>query len=115
MIIFMDRERCNTDLAICAQCSATLFRKPLDIARPCVVKIIDDGDDEMLNIVLLMEGQTLRFHLTEETIEGLELEGWEFLSDLDPALMQQGAADRWRELADSQALDGLGELNLWQN
>ena len=112
MIIFMDRERCNADLAICARCSATFFRKPLDTARPCVVKIIDDGDDDMLNIVLLMEGQTLRFHLTDETIDGLELEGWEFLSDFDPMLVQQGAADHWRDLAGSQEFGGVGVLSL---
>jgi len=112
MIIFMDRERCNADLAICARCSTTFFRKPLDTARPCIVKIIDDGDDEMLNIVMLMEGQTLRFHLTDETIDGLELEGWEFLIDFDPALVQRGAADRWRELAVSQEFGGVNELSL---
>lgn len=103
MIVIMDRGLCDADLAFCSRCSATFFQKPLGTDRPCVVKIIDDGDDEMLNLVMLTDGMTLRFHLTEETMEGLVLEGWEFLADFDPAFIRRGAAERWRQLADNEA------------
>lgn len=99
MIIIMDRGLCDASLTFCARCSAAFFQKPLGADRPCVVQIVDDGDDEMLAFVVLSEGRTLRFHLTEETLEGLRLEGWEFLADFDPALIRRGAAGRWRELA----------------
>ncbi|RME81078.1 MAG: hypothetical protein D6775_14540 [Caldilineae bacterium] len=99
MIIVMDRGLCDADLAFCARCSATFFQKPMGTDRPCVVDVIDDGDDEVLAFVLLTDGRTLRFHLTDQTAEGLELEGWEFLADFEPALMRRGAADKWRALA----------------
>ena len=104
MIIIMDRGLCDASLTFCARCSATFFQKPLGTDRPCVVQIIDDGDDEVLAFVVLSEGHTLRFHLTEETLEGLRLEGWEFLADFDPALIRRGAAGRWRELAHQMPL-----------
>jgi len=105
MIIIMDRGRCSIDPTVYARCPAACFQNPLDTSRPCLVKIIDDGDDEWLSIVLLVEGKTLRFNLTDETVDGIELEGWEFLADFDPTLVQLGAADRWRELADNQPFE----------
>ncbi|NOX62573.1 MAG: hypothetical protein GXP42_11615 [Chloroflexi bacterium] len=102
MIIVMDRSLCDADLAFCARCSAEVFRKPLGVDRPCITKIIDDGDDEMLTFIIMTDGRTLRIHLTEKTVEGLKLEGWEFLADFDPALIRRGAAKRWRELATMQ-------------
>ncbi|MCO6452072.1 MAG: hypothetical protein J5I90_14915 [Caldilineales bacterium] len=53
----------------------------------------------MLAFVVLTEGKTLRFHLTDENLEGLSLEGWEFLADFDPSYIRRGAAERWRALA----------------
>ncbi|NUQ38149.1 MAG: hypothetical protein HUU23_10185 [Caldilineales bacterium] len=99
MIIVMDRSLCDADLAFCARCSATFFQKPLGVDRPCVLRVIDDGDEEVLSFLLLSDGHVLRFHLTDDTAEGLQLEGWEFLADFDPALIRRGAAERWRQLA----------------
>ena len=99
MIIIMDRGLCDADLNFCARCAANFFRKPAGTDRPCIVKVIDDEDDEILSFVLMTDGRTLRFHLTDETIEGLSLEGWEFLADFDPAYIRRGAAERWRPLA----------------
>ena len=45
MIIYMDRGLCDADLSFCGRCSATFFQKPLGTDRPCVTKIVDDGDD----------------------------------------------------------------------
>jgi hypothetical protein len=105
MIIFMDRGRCNVDRTVYARSAASCFQNPLDTTRPCLVKIIDDGDDDWLSIVLLAEGKTLRFNLTDCNVDGIELEGWEFLVDFDPSLVQRGAADRWRELAVQQPFE----------
>ncbi|MCP4198531.1 MAG: hypothetical protein GY762_15400 [Proteobacteria bacterium] len=102
MIIVMDRGLCDADLAFCARCSSAFFQKPHGTDRPCIVNIIDDGDDEMLNFVVLTDGRTLRFHLTDDAVEGLALEGWEFLADFDPALIRRGAAERWRALEFAQ-------------
>ncbi|MCS7038869.1 MAG: hypothetical protein RMN24_08020 [Anaerolineae bacterium] len=99
MIVIMDRALCDASLGFCARCSAAFFQKPLGTDRPCIRQIIDDGDDEVIGFVLLTDGRTLRFTLTDETLEGLRLEGWEFLADFDPALIRRGAAARWRELA----------------
>lgn len=99
MIIVMDRGLCAAGLSYCARCSAAFFRKPMGDDRPCIVNIIDDGDDEVLAFVVLTDGRTLSFYLTDDTVEGLELEGWEFLAAFDPALIRRGAAGRWRELA----------------
>lgn len=103
MIIYMDRGLCDADLSFCGRCSATFFQKPLGTDRPCVTKIIDDGDDETLAFVIMTDGCTLRFRLTDDTVEGLKLEGWEFLADFDPGLIRRGAADRWREIARKQS------------
>lgn len=99
MKIVIDRNFCDATLTFCARCSATFFRKPLGVDRPCITAIIDDGDDEHLHIVLRTDNRTLGFTLTDEIQEGLALEGWEFLADFDPALFRSGAAERWRELA----------------
>lgn len=99
MIIYIDRGLCDADLTFCSRCSATFFQKPMGTDRPCVSRVVDDGDDEVINFVVLTDGRTLRFHLTDETLEGLKLEGWEFLADFDPALIRRGAAERWRALA----------------
>jgi hypothetical protein len=99
MKIIMDRAYCDASLPFCARCSAAFFRKPLGTDRPCVVDVIDDGNDELLHFVVKSDGRTLEFDLTEDVQEGLALEGWEFLADFDPGFFRQGAADRWRELA----------------
>lgn len=106
MIVIMDRALCDASLGFCARCSAAFFQKPLGTDRPCIRRIIDDGDDEVIGFVLLTDGRTLRFTLTDETLEGLRLEGWEFLADFDPALIRRGAAVRWRELAQLPAGSG---------
>ncbi|NOZ71486.1 MAG: hypothetical protein GXP38_06170 [Chloroflexi bacterium] len=98
MIIIMDRGLCDADHIFCARCSTTFFSQPIDTERPCVVDVIDDGDDDILNFIILADGRTLRFHLTDADVKGLQLEGWEFLNDFDPALMRRGAAEQWRSL-----------------
>jgi hypothetical protein len=99
MIIKMDRDYCDAALPFCARCSAAFFQKPLGTDRPCVVDVIDDGKGDRLHFVMLTDGRTLEFDLTEELQQGLAIEGWEFLVDFDPGFFRQGAADRWRELA----------------
>ena len=112
MIIIMDRGRCNVDPTVYARCAASCFQNSLDTTRPCLVRIIDDGDDDWLSIVLLAEGKTLRFNLTDFNVDGIELEGWEFLVDFDPSLVQRGAADRWRELAVQQPFENSRALRV---
>lgn len=99
MKIVMDRGYCDAALSFCARCSAAYFQKPLGTDRPCIVDVVDDGNEEMLHFTVLTDGRTLEFDLTEEIQEGLALEGWEFLADFDPEFFRTGAADRWRELA----------------
>lgn len=99
MRIVMDRSYCDASLPFCARCSATYFQKPLGTDRPCIVEIDDDGNDELLHFVLLTDGRTVEFDLTEDIQEGLSSEGWEFLADFDPAFFREGAADRWRALS----------------
>lgn len=99
MKIIMNRGFCDADLAFCSRCSAAFFRKPLGTDRPCIVSITDEEDEEHIEFVLLTDGRTLRFELTEEIQEGLALEGWEFLADFEPALLRRGAAERWKALA----------------
>ena len=99
MKIIMDRDYCDASRSFCAVCSAAFFRKPMGTDRPCIVAVIDDGDDEVLNFELRTSGRTLQFSLTEELQEGLALEGWEFLADFYPSYLRQGAAERWRALA----------------
>lgn len=98
MKIIMNRGLCDADLSFCARCSATFFRKPMGTDRPCITNIIDDGDDDLIHIELHTDGRVVHLDLTEDLQEGLSLEGWEFLSDFDPALIRRGAAARWREL-----------------
>jgi len=66
--------------------------------RPCVVAVEDDGKDDVLHFVIRSDNRVLEFDLTDELQEGLSLEGWEFLSDFDPALFRTGAAERWRAI-----------------
>ncbi|MDI9546237.1 MAG: hypothetical protein QM346_01415 [Chloroflexota bacterium] len=99
MKIVMDRNYCDAALSFCARCSAAYFRRPLGTDRPCIVDVIDDGDEEMLHFVLLTDGRELEFDLTDEIQEGLAAEGWEFLADFDPGFFRAGAAQRWRELS----------------
>ena len=98
MKIIMDRSYCDAALSFCARCSAAFFQKPLGTDRPCIVDIIDDGNDELLHFELRTDGRTLEFDLTKELQEGLALEGWEFLADFDRGFFRHGAADRWRDL-----------------
>ena len=100
MRIVMDRDFCDAALSYCARCSSAFFRKPEGTDRMCIVSIDDDGNDELLHFVLLTDGRTLEFDLTEEIQEGLALEGWEFLADFDPSFFRSGAADKWRELSE---------------
>lgn len=99
MIIVMNRDLCDAPLSLRARCLANLFQRPFGSDCPCVQRIIDDGDDDTLGFILMTDGRTLRFHLTDKTLEGLQLEGWEFLADFDPALIRRGAAERWRQIA----------------
>jgi hypothetical protein len=98
MRIIMDRGYCDAALSFCARCSAAFFRRPEGTDRPCVVGVIDDGNDDLLHFEVRTDGRTLEFDLTDELQEGLATEGWEFLADFDPMFFRQGAADRWREL-----------------
>ena len=99
MIIYMNRGLCDAALPFCARCSAAFFRKPMGTDRPCVSKIVDDGNDELLHFVVTTDARTLEFDLTKDLQEGLSAEGWEFLADCDPALFRHGAAERWRKLS----------------
>lgn len=103
MKIVMDRGLCDASLSFCARCSATYFQKPLGTDRPCVVNVIDDGNDDVIEFYVRTDGRTLHFELTDEVREGLTLEGWEFLADFDPALFRTGAAERWRKIAQMPA------------
>lgn len=103
MKIVMDRGLCDAALSFCARCSAAYFQKPLGTDRPCVVNVIDDGDEEKLEFYIRTDGRTIHFELTDEVQEGLALEGWEFLADFDPALFRSGAAARWRRIAEMPA------------
>ncbi len=67
--------------------------------RPCIVDVIDDGQDDVLTFQVLTDDRTLEFELTDELQEGLSIEGWEFLADFDPGFFRHGAAERWKELA----------------
>jgi len=99
MKIVMDRGFCDASLAFCERCSAAFFQKPLGTDRPCIVDVIDDGDDELLRFELRTDGRVLEFELTDELQEGLATEGWEFLADFDPEMFRHGAAERWKEVA----------------
>ncbi len=103
MIIVMNRDLAGVHLPCGARRSVSLFQELPGADLPRVQRIIDDGDDETLGFILMTDGRTLRFRLTDKTLEGLRLEGWEFLGDFDPALVRQGAADRWRQMAGSPA------------
>lgn len=108
MKIIMDRGYCDAALPFCARCSAAYFQKPLGTDRPCIVDIIDDGNDELLHFEVRTDGRTLEFDLTQELQEGLAVEGWEFLANFDPALFRRGATERWRALRELPAQHGAG-------
>ena len=108
MKIIMDRGYCDAALPFCARCSAAFFQKPLGTDRPCIVGIVDDGNDELLHFEVRTDGRTLEFDLTQELQEGLAVEGWEFLANFDPALFRRGAAERWRALRELPAQHGAG-------
>lgn len=99
MIIHMNRGLCDAALPFCARCSAAFFREPQGRDRPCITRIIEDGNDNMIHIVVTTDHRVLEFDLTKDIQEGLASEGWEFLADFDPALFRTGAAERWRQLA----------------
>lgn len=111
MRIVMDRSYCDASLSFCARCSAAFFQKPLGTDRPCIVEIVDDGNEDMLHFELLTDGRTLSFDLTEDLQEGLAAEGWEFLADFQPEFFRHGAADRWRELEKLPATHEQDEQN----
>ena len=91
MKIIMDRGLCDAALSFCARCSATYFQKPMGTDRPCVLNVIDDGKDDVLEFYVRSDGRTLHFELTDELQE-------EFLADFDPALFRTGAAARWKKI-----------------
>ena len=99
MKIVMDRSYCDASLPFCARCSAAFFQHPLGTDRPCVMDVIDDGEEDVLRFEMRTDGRTLEFVLTDELQAGLALEGWEFLADFDPALFRSGATQRSKELA----------------
>jgi hypothetical protein len=98
MKIIMHRGFCDASLSFCARCSATFFQKPMGTDRPCIVKVIEDGKEDELEIVFCTDQRNLTFELTPELQEGLAMEGWEFLADFAPAFIRRGAARRWRNL-----------------
>lgn len=98
MKIIMNRGFCDASRPFCATCSAAFFRKPMGTDRPCIVAVVDDGDD-VLHFELKTSGRTLKFDLTGELQEGLALEGWEFLADFYPSYLRTGAAARWKAIA----------------
>lgn len=108
MKIIIDRGYCDAALPFCARCSAAFFQKPLGTDRPCIVDIVDDGNEELLHFEVRTDGRTLEFDLTQELQEGLAIEGWEFLADFDPALFRCGAAERWHALRELPAQHSLG-------
>jgi hypothetical protein len=98
MKIVMHRGYCDASLSFCARCSANFFRKPLGTDRPCIVKVIDDGEENLLEFVLCTDQRNLRFTLTPELQECLAVEGWEYLADFAPAFIRRGAHGRWQRL-----------------
>lgn len=98
MKIIMHRGFCDAGLSFCARCSATFFQKPLGTDRPCIVKVIDSDQADVLEVVLCTDQRNLTFELTPELQEGLALEGWEYLADFAPAFIRRGANKRWQGL-----------------
>jgi hypothetical protein len=98
MKFVMHRGFCDAGLSFCSRCSAGFFQKPWGTDRPCIVKVIDDGQPDVLEIVLCTDQRNLTFTLTPEIQQGLALEGWEYLADFAPALIRRGAAERWKGL-----------------
>ena len=96
MKIVMHRGFCDAGLAFCARCSAGFFRKPWGTDRPCIVKTIDDGRPDALEIVLCTDQRNLTFELTPELQAALAVEGWEYLADFEPAFIRRGAQRRWQ-------------------
>ena len=98
MKIVMHRGFCDAGLSFCARCSATYFRKPEGTDRPCIVKVIDDGQDDVVEVILCTDQRNLHFALTPEVREGLAIEGWEYLADFAPAYIRRGADRRWKSI-----------------
>ena len=95
MKITMHRGFCDAGLSYCARCSASFFRKPQGTDRPCIVKVVDDGQ-ETVEVVLCTDQRNLRFELTAELQQALAVEGWEYLADFEPAFVRRGAHKRWQ-------------------
>ena len=98
MKIVMHRGYCDAGLSFCARCSATYFQKPLGTDRPCIVKVDEADQKEVVEVVLCTDQRNLRFTLTPEIQEGLATEGWEYLADFEPAFIRRGASGRWQRL-----------------
>jgi hypothetical protein len=98
MKVVMHRGYCDAALSFCARCSATHFRKPEGADRPCIVRVIDDGQDDVGEVILCTDQRNLRFALTPEVQEGLSVEGWEYLADFAPGYIRRGAHRRWKSL-----------------
>ncbi len=78
MKIVMDRNYCDASLPFCSRCSAAFFRKPMGTTRPCVVDIVDDGNDQLLHFsvsiclqAFVMEGSRISFFLGRPTTSQL--------------------------------------------
>ncbi len=104
MKLVMHRGFCDASLSFCARCSATFFRKPSGTDRPCIVKVINDGQQDVIEIVLCTDQRNLTFELTPELQEGLALEGWEYLADFAPAYTRRGASRRWQGVKRNSAI-----------
>lgn len=98
MKVVIDRGYCDTNLAFCQRCSAALFRYPEGYDRPCILDIIDDGQ-ELLTLVMHTDGRILQIELSDEERQLAAVEGWEALAHFDPALFRTGALERWRALS----------------
>lgn len=98
MKLIMHRGFCDASLSFCARCSATFFQKPQGTDRPCIVKVIDNGKDDVLEVVICTDQRSLSFEVTPEVQAGLAVEGWEYLADFPPAYTRRGAQKRWQGL-----------------
>ena len=97
MKVLIDRDLCDANLAFCQRCSAAFIRNPEGTDRLCIRDIVEDGE-ETLTLTMLTDGRVLEIELTEEEREIASVEGWEELTDFDPALFRSGAMERWRIL-----------------
>lgn len=97
MHVVIDRNLCNNSLPFCQRCAAAFIRYPEGSDRPCIREIIEDGSDK-LTIEMYTDNRKLELTLTDEMRELASIEGWEVLTDFDPALFRTGAMERWRAL-----------------